>query len=156
MPQRLCDVELASLVPETKAWDNGQGIGLREWIYSVGSFEHMIAYGELFWPVFVEHDGCILRAAGFDEESYLGFLQQTGGNKRAVEMVINHVHITDLIYAFVAVPTPEQQVYLGRLIKEMWEAKLAREFPGREVIVSFNEKDEDNKDYQVTVYQPWC
>ncbi len=87
MPQRLCDRELASLVPETKTWDNGEQVSLDKWIWAIGSYEHMIAYGELFWPDFIEHDGCIL-LTGFNEESYEEFVRQTGGNKQAVGAVI--------------------------------------------------------------------
>ena len=149
MPQRLSDVDLASLVPETKTWNNGDVVSLGHWIFAIGSFEHMIAYGELFWPDFVEHDGCILRA-GFSEESYLGFLEQTGGDKRAVEAVINHVHIFDLISKPEG-PSDEQAAYLGRLLQEMWRAKLEREFPGRAFIVCYDQDDDDT----VYVHQDW-
>jgi hypothetical protein len=140
MPKRLSDVPLASLVPETETWQNGQPVGLEGWIYALGSFEQMIAYGELFWPDFVEHDGCILRT-GFTVESYRGFMEQTGGDKRAVEAVINHVHISDL-FAQPTGPSDEQAVYLGRLLREMWEAKLAREFPDRVFSVVFDPDDD--------------
>ena len=149
MPQRLSDVEFASLVPETKTWANGEPVSLDHWIWAVGSFEQMIAYGELFWPDFVEHDGCILRA-GFAEENYRGFMQQTGGDKRAVEAVINHVHISDLISKPEG-PSEEQAVYLGRLLQEMWQAKLEREFPGRAFTVRFDADDDDT----LYVHQDW-
>lgn len=56
MPQRLSDVPLADLIPETREWNEGRGIDLESWIGCVGSFEHAIAYGEIFWPDFAEHD----------------------------------------------------------------------------------------------------
>src|SRR4051812_46438392 len=91
MPQRLSDVELADLVPEIRAWNNGESISLKGWIYAVGNFEHMIGYGELFWPDFEELDGCVLRA-GITEDGYRSFMEHAGGDRRAVEAVINHVH----------------------------------------------------------------
>ncbi len=42
MPQRLSDVELASLVPKTKTWGNGEPVSLRYWIWAVGSFERLL------------------------------------------------------------------------------------------------------------------
>jgi hypothetical protein len=121
---------------------------LEAWIGCVGSYEHAIGYGELFWPDFVEHDGCIL-LTGFSEESYLGFMQKTGGNRQATEAVMNHRHILDLFCGSERRPTREQVVYLGRLLKEMWAAKLQRDFPGKRFVVSFQEKPtEDLLDYE--------
>ena len=154
MPQRLSGVPLASLVPVTKTWQNGEPVGLEWWIYAIGSFEHLIAYGELLWPDFVEHDGCILRR-NFTEESYRGFLEQTGGNKQAVEAVVNHVHVVDLIHGPEGDPSDEQLVYVGRLLREMWEAKLAREFPDRKFVVHFEEEGDSVDDFVVNFHQEW-
>jgi hypothetical protein len=153
MPQRLSDVPLADLIPQTREWNDGRGIDLRSWIGCVGSFEHAIGYGELFWPDFAEHDGCVF-FAGFSEESYRGFKQQTGGNRQAVEAVMNHRHILDLFSNPDLAPQREQVVYLGRLLKEMWAAKLQRDFPAKRFAVSFPEEpSEDLLVYVVTFFQ---
>src|SRR5579862_7666264 len=107
MPQRLNEVPLADLIPETREWNGGKGIDLRSWIGCVGSFEHAIAYVELFWPDFKLFDDCVF-FAGFSEEAYQGFLTQTGGNKQAVEAVMNHQHMLDLICGPKLRPTREQ------------------------------------------------
>jgi hypothetical protein len=111
MPQRLSDVPMADLVPETRDWNDGHGIDLEAWIGCIGSIEHAIAYGELFWPEFVELDGCVF-FAGVTEKGYSEFMQQTGGDKRAVETVLNHRHILDLFSG--SRPSCKQVVYLGR------------------------------------------
>ena len=153
MPQRLSTVDLALLMPESLTWDQGRPIDPVLWIGLVGRYDHLIAYAELLWPDFVEYDGCILRA-GFSEEAYGGFMEQTSGDKRAVEAVLNHVHIIDLIPgAYDSGPTEEQAVYLGRLMKEMWEAKLAKEFPSREFVVVFADRGEALEDLEVTFRQ---
>jgi hypothetical protein len=152
----LSDVELADLVPETRTWNNGEPVSLEGWIFALGRYEHMIAYGELFWPDFVEHDCCILLAGG--EESYAGFMKQTGGNKQAVEAMINHLHVIDLVYQPDAEPRREQLVYLGRLLREMWQAKLAKEFPDRRFVVHFEEgglSDDDAYVFVVNFHQEW-
>lgn len=153
MPQRISDIPLTDLVPETQQWNDGRGISLESWIGCVGSFEHAIAYGELFWPDFAEHEGCVFLAR-FKEESYRGFMQQTSGNKKAVEAVINHCHVLDLFAG--SRPSRDQVVYLGRLLKEMWTAKLKWKFPEKRIVVSFvEEPSEDLLDYEVTFYQEW-
>jgi hypothetical protein len=51
------------LIPELRHWNNGKGIHVLEWLSAIGNYEHAIAYAELFWPDFVEHDGCVLLGA---------------------------------------------------------------------------------------------
>jgi hypothetical protein len=142
---------MAALVPETRDWNGGSGISVADWIGCVGSVEHAIGYGELFWPEFAELDGCVF-FAGVTEDGYQGFMQQTGGDKRAVEAVLNHRHVLDLFPG--AASSREQVVYLGRLLQEMWAAKLARDFPTRRFVVSFPEDGcAGLLDYEVSFYQ---
>jgi hypothetical protein len=100
---------------------------------------------DLFWPEFVIHDGCLLRKAGFTQETYRGFHRQTGGDRKAIEWVINHRHIPEQLSLFQCweddTPRMESLIAMGRLLKEMWEAKLARDFHGRKVIVELDETD---------------
>jgi len=153
MPQQLSDVPFANLIPETRDWNAGKGIDLMSWLGCVGSFEHAIAYGELFWPEFAEFNGCVF-FAGFSEESYRGFMCQTKGNKQAVEAVMNHRHILDLFSRPELQPSQNQIVYLGRLLREIWAAKLRRDFPDKRLVVSFPEHpSEDLLDYEVTFFQ---
>jgi hypothetical protein len=54
--------------------------------------------------------------------------------------------------------TREQVLYLGRLLKLIWQAKLVLEFPGRDIMVSFPEDlpeglSDDLLQYQITFYQ---
>ena len=153
MPQRLSDVPMADLVPETRDWNGGSGIDLHSWIGCVGSFEHAIGYGELFWPEFAELDGCVF-FAGVTEAGYRGFMEQTGGDKRAVQTVLNHRHILDM-FAVSEQDVPRAQVvYFGRLLREVWAAKLARDFPDRRFVVSFPEEGcESLMDFELSFYQ---
>ena len=81
-------------------------------------------------------------------------MEQTRGNRQAVEAVLNHRHILDLFYRPELKPTRAQVVYLGRLLKEMWAAKLQRDFPGKRFVVSLSEEEiEELLDYQVTFFQ---
>ncbi len=145
------NADWAVLIPELSQWNDGQGISPRHWIAGIGTYEHAIGYAQIFWPEFIEHDGCVL-FADFSEDSYRGFLRQTHGNRKAVEAVMNHRHIVDLFPN--AEKTREQVLYLGRLIREIWECKLRRDFPDRKIIVSFAEApDVDLLDCEVTFFQ---
>jgi hypothetical protein len=126
MPQRLSDVPLAQLIPETQQWNNGQGIEILSWIGCVGSVEHAIAYGELFWPEFVELEGCIL-FTGFSEESYRSCLAQAGSNRQSLEALLNHRHLLDLFSGSASEPARAQLVYLARTMDRQAPAGLSRQ-----------------------------
>jgi hypothetical protein len=124
----------------------------RDWVEAFGTFDQAVAYANLFWPEFVTHDGCIF--LDFDETAYREWMSQTGGDRRAVEATMNHRHIRDLFTHPSPEPTRERLVQLGRLLKQMWEAKLRRDFPERQVIVSFVEEGcEHLLDYEITFFQ---
>jgi hypothetical protein len=52
---------------------------------------------------------------------------------------MNHRHILDLFQPE-RQPTLEQILYLGRALREMWEAKLRRDFSARRFVVGFEEE----------------
>lgn len=80
-------------------------------------------------------------------------MQATGGDLTAVEIVLNHRHILDLFSNSEFKPTRDLVLYLGRLLRDMWSRKLEGDFPGRPIIVSFDEGF--NKElvyYQITFF----
>jgi hypothetical protein len=110
------------------------------------------AYKKFFWPDFVAHDGCVFLA--FDEDIYRQWFEQTGGDRRKIESVMNHRHIIDILPATLESPTRNLVVAYGQLLRDVWETKLHRDFPTRRFCVSFpSEHCEDLTDYEVTFYQ---
>lgn len=85
------------LLPELRGWNDGHGISIEAWLSDAGNFKLAIAFGELFWPPFVEHDGCVLFAAG-SLDSYAGFLASKREKAMASRWraVMNHRHVLDL------------------------------------------------------------
>ena len=146
-------IDFNELIPELPEWNNGNGIDIDGWICGVGNFEHAIGYTRLFWPEFVEYKGCVFRA-DFSVESYEGFLEATKGDKRAVEAVMNHRHLLTIFGDPRLDPTEEQIIYFGRMLREIWQAKLDRDFPHRKIVVRFYEEGcEDLYDYEITFFQ---
>lgn len=157
MPQRLSPVPLAELVPETQLWNEGNGIDLESWIGFRGNMELAIGFGELFWPDYLEVNGCIFRASDVDEQDaewYERTLRSLDGDETRLEKLRNHLHIWDLFPRDATEPPPTriQCLYLARLLREMWEAKLRREFPDRDIQVIVNDQDEEG-DFQITFFQ---
>ena len=145
-------IDFRELLPRLK--NHWSGTDIDEWIGIEGDLDHLVGYARVLWPDFVERDGCILRANRFLEKTYRDFMQQTNGNKPAVEAVMNHTHVADLFINAEPKPSRELILHVGRLIKEMWAAKLHRDFPDRRITVSFPEEYcGDLVEYEVTFFQ---
>ena len=153
------NADFSELIPELKNWNRGgKRIDLETWIGCEGDHKHLIGYARILWPDFVEHDGCIFLGASLDdadEANYQAWLAQTKGDKKRVEAVMNHQHIVDLFSrSHHEPPTREVIVYIGRVMKDILQAKLNRDFPDRKVTVVFAEDGVDDLvDYQITFFQ---
>lgn len=146
------DDDFDELIPEMQAWNNGAGVDPQGWLCGSGNYELAIGYSLLFWPRFVAIDNYVLRHGG-TEESLGSWEQATGGDRRAIEAVINHVHLVD-IHTGAPEPTEAQLRYLGRVLKQIHEAKLKADFPDRTFVVSFpDEPGLDLLDYELTFWQ---
>ncbi len=143
--------DFAALIPELPNWNNGDGIDAEGWIQCVGNYELATGYSLIFWPKFARSGDYVLRH-GFSEASLRGFEDQTNCDRVAVEAVMNHVHIAD-IHCNVE-PTEGQLRYLGRVLKDIHEVKLGRDFPGERFAVSFNDEPGlDPIDYELTFWR---
>ncbi len=149
-------LDYKQLIPELKEWEehNGRPFNPDDWIGCVGNYDHAIGYITIFWPEFYEYDGCIFVGNIPDEKNYVSWLKATKGDKKSVEAVINHVHITDLFQVDQLNPTELQIKFIGSKLQDMWLAKAKKEFPSRNISVEFYEGDEnDLVEYQVTLFQ---
>ena len=139
-----------ALIPELPEWNDGRGVDPLTWIECVGNYELAVGYSLLFWPRFAVIDDYVLRAAT-RVETLRGW-QREGYDRAAIEAVINHVHMADVHND--AEPTEAQLRYLGRVLKQTHELKLAADFPERRFVVSFSdEPDLDVMDYELTFWQ---
>jgi hypothetical protein len=147
--------DFAALIPELKHWNGGKGVDIETWISCEGDHKHLIGYAQILWPDFVEYDGCIFLGGSLDEANYQAWFTQMKGDKGRVEAVMNHRHIVDLFSrSHHEPPTREVIVYIGRVMRDILQAKLNRDFPDRKVRVTFAEGGvEDLVDYQVTFFQ---
>jgi len=145
------DPDFSALIPELSQWNQGGGIDPHGWIGCVGNYELAAGYSLVFWPRFVRFERYVLRK-GFSEDSVRGFERADGCDRASVDAVVNHLHIADI---HCNVESTEAQLrYLGRVLKEIHEAKLGRDFPELGFAVSFNdEAGLDRIDYQLTFWQ---
>jgi hypothetical protein len=130
-----------SMVHELSEWNDGNGIDLKSWIGCMGNFKLAVGYAALFCPRFVLFEDYILKE-DFNVESLRGFEAGRKGDKRSVECVMNHLHIAG-IQAYGCEDISEDKIlFIGRAMKEIWEAKLSWQFPDRPCDVSFYEPED--------------
>lgn len=141
-----------SMAAELAAWNNGKGIDLESWIGCVGNFKLAIGYSAVFWPGFVLCEDYILRN-DVSAESIRKWEVACNYDKRSVECVLNHVHIADMHNANDDV-SEDKIVFLGNILKQIWQAKLNWQFPDRPCEVSFYEP-ENRKDLTLFELSFW-
>ncbi|WP_298953899.1 hypothetical protein [uncultured Methylobacterium sp.] len=130
-------VDPADLIPDARRWNDGRGIDPEGWIACIGSYELAVGYSLIFWPRFVRFEGYVLRD-GFSEAALRGFERSTGRDRTAIEGVMNHLHLADLHPN--AAATEGQLRHLGRVLREIHAAKLARDFPDLRFEIRFDDE----------------
>ncbi|PQZ78623.1 MULTISPECIES: hypothetical protein [unclassified Brevundimonas] len=140
----------SDLIPDAKLWNNGRGIDLESWIAMNGNYDLAVGYSLLFWPEFVEIDDYVLRQGS--TEANLREWEKRGGGRKAIEAVINHIHIADIHYG--ASVSEVQLRHLGRALQAIYQQKLAADYPERAFEVHFNDEPGlDSIDYELTFFQ---
>ena len=126
-PERV-DLQADDL-PSYRQWRaaNGDDLTILDFLAATVTAEIAIACTKLFWPDLIEHAGGVFLADGFAESVFDQWAAVLNGDIGAIERVMNHRHLTDLL-AHDEVP-PAGLAYLGRTLAEMWAARLERRFP---------------------------
>ena len=149
----MSDADWDALIPELKAWNNGRGIDPEAWVGCEGNFRLAAAYSLIFWPKFTELDGMVFRRH-MDRQTLDSWITNCSGNRQSIEATANHIHLLDLHYVGSPDANAERIIYLGKVLKEIYQVKLAAEFPDRKFVVDFYEPPDKNlQDYQLTFYQ---
>ena len=122
--------------------NDGKPLSAELWLDWIGCPSHAIAYSTLFWPEFIEYEGCVFR--GLEVPSTYKEWQNKYNNSICdIECMLNHTHISDLFNS--KEWAPEQILFIGKKLKEAWTAKLKIDFPDKIFQVEFD----DNFDFEV-------
>lgn len=143
-----------SMTDELGAWNNGAGIPLETWTGNEGNYKLTVGYAALLWPRFEAVDKYIL-VEGVSKENIEGLENQVGSTPKGVEWVLNHWHLADLHYHDDDNLSADKLLFIGNIVKEMWEAKLQTQFPDRPCTVEFRipEDPEELWEYQISFWQ---
>ena len=139
--------EVSHLLPELKKWNNGMGVSISGWLNAIASSDAALAYLSVFWPDFVEIDGHVLRS-GITRVHLHNWTHSGKCDRKSLECVLNHIHMVDV---FTANSREEDEIktarckVIGKIMKDMYEAKLKADFPDRSFSV-FLDGIEDSLD----------
>ncbi len=142
------------MADELGAWNDSTGVPLETWAECEGNYKLAVGYAALLWPNF-EAVGQYILVEGTAKESIKGFENQPNSTPKSVERVLNHWHLADLHNHDEDYPSADKLLFLGKIIKEMWEAKLRLQFPDRPCTVEFYVPNDPDAlwDYQVSFWQ---
>ena len=79
--------ENESWIPDFDTWSY---LNLR------ADFDLAAAFAKMFWPDCIEVDDCVILQRNYSPEAFAEWMQTYDGDRRAVEGMLNHVHIADL------------------------------------------------------------
>ncbi|MET9411550.1 hypothetical protein ABZX90_38275 [Streptomyces sp. NPDC002935] len=92
----------------------------------------------LYWPKFVEYQGCVFLGFKFSPEGVDRWLERLPGDLRAVESVVNHVHLWD----YFTLTSDAEYAALPELaadIAVIWQSAARQAFPEREFDISVSD-----------------
>ena len=90
----------------------------------------------MFVPEFVEYRGGVFRADAFDAHVVDDWFERLAGDVRAVEDVVNHVHLFDVVTDDYDGDEAPDLWAVALLLAEAWRALLPARFPHRQFRIS--------------------
>ncbi len=140
-------------IPESLKLELGYDIARLRLMVDAGIVNRAMDYDAAFWPSFVEHDDCVIKATRFMRGNFEEWLGGLKGDRRAVEAELNLLRLLDCFECRDNRPTHDEIIWVARLIKKLWLAKLTSEFPNRQFIVSFSADADDSSHSWITFHQ---
>jgi hypothetical protein len=115
-----------------KEWNDSFGGDLDVWSYVRyrDDFAFALALSHVLWPTFVEIQGCILLESSYSKADFRRLWSSVGGNRSAVEALLNEVHLYDIFPGFEDSDDKLLEDF-GHVMVRMWRCALSEQFPGR-------------------------
>lgn len=142
------------MIDELRTWNSDAGIPLESWVEYEGNYKLAVGYAALMWPKF-KAVGKYILVEGVSQENIERFESQAGSTPKGIEWVLNHRHLADLHPHDHEDLSADKLLFIGSIIKEMWEAKLLTQFPDRPCTVELFVPDdpEELSEYQISFWQ---
>jgi hypothetical protein len=122
----------------TDSWDQ---------LHASGLVADALRYADLFWPSFVERNGMVFLVEEAEVQPDLRDPEETlkrfGGDKSEMERRFNLIEVA-MLFADGVEADDDALDQVAAMLRDMWQAKLHRDFPGREFVVEILEGELDD------------
>ena len=122
----------ATILPIYQQWKrNGEWLSLWDYATMRGDPDLAAAFSKLFWPDFVEVEGCVFLEERYRRASFAEWDTLFQGDRQRIEAMINHTHIYDLFLNTGAEVTYSLELYeyLAQVLIVTWKHALQTAFP---------------------------
>jgi hypothetical protein len=114
-----------------------------EEIHDHGDADLALAFARLFWPTFVERQGCVVIEHRAEGAAIAEAFDRSGGDPRAVEERLNRVALREQMPIEDSEIEDETFLEVAQIMQRSWRAALAEQFPGREFVVELLDSEDD-------------
>jgi hypothetical protein len=103
----------------------------------------LAVFSKLFWPDFVEIEGCILLSEHYEAQNFEQWKAELKGERAKIELVLNEVNVYDLfIRPADNEPGLDLYEYMAKMLLKSWRCALHDTFPNKHFkFVSADEPD---------------
>lgn len=124
-----------------------------------GDLELAVGFSKLFYPDFVEVEGCVLLSVAYSPDSYQRWKKALNGDRSHIETMLNYTRVWELFLGPTTLPpaviidestTSALSIYLGKVLAICWRHALHDAFPEKTFNIVY---DESYHDPSVTFYQ---
>lgn len=124
---------------------NNPGLNLRDFVKYKSDFDLAFAFCKLFFPDFVQVEGCVLLTDAHDPATFDAWKNKLNGRTQDIEATLNHTHIYDLFSdsgddAEVSLEIFEE---IGKYIAKSWVIALKEAFPEKQFDIHFSSGPDD-------------
>jgi hypothetical protein len=135
--------------PATKSFE------LLDFAFAFGNPLDALMYAKVFWPDFVEFSGMIFHqevlSTDADRQRVLQMSAENSSHQD-IEKSFNQFDVPSSFFGkHVRDTSDREDIFLGELISEMWQARLSFLFPDRKINVQYLAVDGDEA--SITIFQ---
>ncbi|MFB6903352.1 hypothetical protein ACFVG1_14300 [Streptomyces bacillaris] len=119
--------------PGIKSWAEEWGgrVDYLDYVKDHGNLGMMVAFSRIFWPRFVEVDGCVLWDRAYEESNFKAWSESLSGDVRKIEATLNQLRVWQMVDSDDVEEDWQAQDFFAACVAKTWGAALAAEFPRR-------------------------
>ncbi|WP_406131654.1 hypothetical protein [Streptomyces sp. NBC_00989] len=119
--------------PGIKSWveEWGGGVDYLDYVKGHGDLGMMVAFSRIFWPRFIEVEGCVLWDRAYEESNFKAWRESLSGDIRKIEATLNRLRVWQIVDSDDVEEDWRAQDFFAACVAKTWGAALSAEFPHR-------------------------